>query len=458
MCIFSLVSLLFVDLIDVVGGRQNEVEQVAAGGEDRLGIESESAANEKLTKINTSKGEIKKKEMESEANRLESESGANGFKKLTSGGESLAESSMFQRGRRSKRRSAVKRKAANEDKNKNSKKSEGQKKGTSKKNNMVKKRKTKEETQKNQRKIKEKKRKVDQFYGKRNKRKKAKIDSKKENKEKAMTNKRILKIKQTKQKKIGDKVKICPKNGVPAVCLFNAQKVLNYERLQVTNYLKQAARLKGHKKINTKKAAKKDNFEHAAGHLVLAIGGDLNNPKCGDPTDNSTEALKIKAEEIEFIMSNYTQLKNCSAAVEEACTITNETFNASHEAKIDFCNATKWQFILNSRECFKLQVQSTNTSEICKCWDTQAAAVEAIKAERCLTKEKQNIITAQKNLCKKVFKRCREMEDHSVHLTYHCMWDHTMHLINQTAKTIHESVVDDAKITSGEEKLLDFSN
>ena len=75
----------------------------------------------------------------------------------------------------------------------------------------------------------------------------------------------------------------------------------------------------------------------------------------------------------------------------------------------------------------------------------------------------------------KVFKRCREMEDHSVHLTYHCMWDHTMHLINlvttehswnpywnrtiiQTAKTIHESVVDDAKIISGEEKLLDFSN
>ena len=28
------------------------------------------------------------------------------------------------------------------------------------------------------------------------------------------------------------------------------------------------------------------------------------------------------------------------------------------------------------KECFKLQVQSTNTSEICKCWDSQAAAVE----------------------------------------------------------------------------------
>ena len=34
-------------------------------------------------------------------------------------------------------------------------------------------------------------------------------------------------------------------------------------------------------------------------------------------------------------------------------------------------------------------------------------------------------------------------------------WNRT---IIQTAKTIHESVVDDAKIISGEEKLLDFSN
>ena len=93
---------------------------------------------------------------------------------------------------------------------------------------MVKKRKTKEETQK----IKEK----DQFYGKQNKKKKAKIDSKKANKEK-MTGKRILKIKQRKQKKSGDKVKICPKNGVPAICLFNAQKVLNYERLQVVQWI-----------------------------------------------------------------------------------------------------------------------------------------------------------------------------------------------------------------------------
>ena len=208
--------------------------QVEAGLEDRLEIERESGSNEKLTKINTSKGEIKTKESESEANRLESESGENVYRKLTIGGEDLAE--IVAKTRQRKRRSAVKRKAANEDKNKRSKKREGQKKKTSKKN-MVKKRKTKEETQKNQRKIKEKENHLNQFHGKQNKRKKAKIDSTKENKEKKFTNKRILKIKQTKQKKSGDKVKICPKNGVPAVCLFNAQKVLNYERLQVVQLI-----------------------------------------------------------------------------------------------------------------------------------------------------------------------------------------------------------------------------
>jgi len=290
---------------------------------------------------------------------------------------------------------------------------------------------------------------------KKDKKKKVEGRNKKWNKGKKLNKRRKGKkaiTRKTKKKTFGEKLKKCPANGVPAICLFNAQKVLNYEKFQVTNYLKQAARLRGHKKINTKKAAKKDDFEHAAEHLVFAIGGDMDNPQCGDPKDNST----LTATEFEYIMSNYTQLKNCSAAIDEACTITNQTFNASHEAKIDFCNATQWEFIMNSRACHRLQIQSKNASEICNCWDTQAAAVEAIKAEKCLTKEKQNLITKQKNFCKKVFKHCREMEDHSVHLTYHCMWDHTMHLINQTAKTIHDSVVNNAKAASGNEKLLDF--
>ena len=84
----------------------------------------------------------------------------------------------------------------------------------------------------------------------------------------------------------------------------------------------------------------------------------------------------------------------------------------------------------------------------------------------------------------KVFKQCKDMEDHSIHLTWHCMHDHSMHLINQvgefliiiqcndfnyltnvepnddsqTAKNIHEGIIKDAKTFNGLEKLMNFED
>ena len=116
------------------------------------------------------------------------------------------------------------------------------------------------------------------------KKKKAKQRHNKGKKLKKKRKERKTTTRKTKKKPSGEKLKQCPSNRVPAVCLFNAQKVLNYERfqvpslqfdnqcqtknvskcmviwrkamiatlLQVTNYLKQAARLRGHKKINSK--------------------------------------------------------------------------------------------------------------------------------------------------------------------------------------------------------------
>jgi len=249
----------------------------------------------------------------------------------------------------------------------------------------------------------------------------------------------------------------CSTETVAATCLENAQTALNYEKNQVSNYLKQAARLKGHKNIKEKKLFKKGEFMHAAEHLIFAVGGNMSDPKCGDPNDNSTEALATKAREFEYILSNYTQLLNCSNAIHEACTLTNETFNDSHQDQLDSCNQTKWQFILDSRKCHKLQAKSTNATEICECWDQAATDVETIKAKKCDTKKKQVAITKQKNFCKKVFKNCKDMEDHSIHLTWHCMHDHSMHLLNQTSKSIHEGIIKDAKALTGEQKLFDFS-
>jgi len=294
-------------------------------------------------------------------------------------------------------------------------------------------------------------------------------DKEKKNKKKRKNKKRKNKKRKNKKSKnknkntsSGDDLRskrntTCSTEAVPENCLENAQTALNYEKNQVTNYLKQAARLKGHKNIKEKKLFKKGEFEHAAEHLIFAVGGNMSNPKCGDPNDNSTEALATKAKELQYILSNYTLLMNCSNAIHEACTLSNETFNDSHQAQLDSCNQTKWQFILDSRKCHKLQSKSTNATEICECWDQAAEDVEAIKSQSCDTKEKQQTITRQKNFCKKVFKDCKEMEDHSTHLTWHCMHDHSMHLINQTSKSIHEGIIKDAKALTGEEKLLDFS-
>jgi len=264
--------------------------------------------------------------------------------------------------------------------------------------------------------------------------------------------------KKSMEKKLQRNTTTCSTDTVAENCLENAQIALNYEKNQVTNYLKQSARLKGHKNIKEKKLFKNGEFNHAADHLIFAVGGNMSDPKCGDPNDNSTEALETKAREFEYILSNYTLLRNCSNAITEACTLSNETFNDSHEAELDACNQTKWQFIMDSRRCHKLQQAGTNATEICECWGKAAADVEEIKAKKCETKKKQKAITAQKNFCKKVFKQCKDMEDHSIHLTWHCMHDHSMHLINQTAKNIHEGIIKDAKTFNGLEKLMNFED
>lgn len=253
----------------------------------------------------------------------------------------------------------------------------------------------------------------------------------------------------------------CSADTLNNTCLENAQLALQYEKNQVTNFLKQAARLRSHKNIKEKKLGKKGEFEEAADHLIDAIGGNFSSPKCGDPADNSTEALKIKEEELRYILTNYTKLMNCSTAIKEACTLPNETFNATIEAEMSQCNKTKWKFILDSRACYQLQLQTkpaASASALCGCWAQAAADVEAIKKLNCNTKKRQNEITKRKNECKKVFASCKKMEDQSVHLIYHCLHDHSMDLLNQTAKSIHAGIIKDvARNLEREESMMKFS-
>merc|ERR1712107_536162 len=101
--------------------------------------------------------------------------------------------------------------------------------------------------------------------------------------------------KKSMEKKLQRNTTTCSTDTVAENCLENAQIALNYEKNQVTNYLKQSARLKGHKNIKEKKLFKNGEFNHAADHLIFAVGGNMSDPKCGDPNDNSTEALETKA-------------------------------------------------------------------------------------------------------------------------------------------------------------------
>jgi len=183
---------------------------------------------------------------------------------------------------------------------------------------------------------------------KRKKRKRNRKNRKGKKKEKNKTNKKKKK-KSRKNKNRIDARNTCSADTLNNTCLENAQLALQYERNQVTNFLKQAARLRSHKNIKEKKLGKKGEFVEAADHLIDAIGGNFSIPKCGDPADNSTEALKIKEEELRYILTNYTKLMNCSVAIHEACTLPNETFNATIDAEMSLCNKTKWKFIMDSR-------------------------------------------------------------------------------------------------------------
>merc|ERR1719318_1661443 len=121
---------------------------------------------------------------------------------------------------------------------------------------------------------------------------------KKNGKNRGKKNERKKTKKKSMEKKLQRNTITCSTETVAENCLENAQIALNYEKNQVTNYLKQSARLKGHKNIKEKKLFKNGEFNHAADHLIFAVGGNMSDPKCGEPNDNSTEALETKQENL----------------------------------------------------------------------------------------------------------------------------------------------------------------
>ena len=206
---------------------------------------------------------------------------------------------------------------------------------------------------------------------------------------------------------------------VDSTCLENAMRVLVFEANQVMNYLKQSKILLRHKNQTSNKQGKKGEFEEAALHMLWAVGGNISDPKCGSNSSDLSTRAKAKRD-LASSLASYDKLKNCSAAILEACTTAKKTYNATIEAKIKICNKTMEDYRTLSASCINLK-DSSNSTKQCACWAKAKTAMDDIRKLKCTTKDKQKEITQKKKACVAVFSKCKKMEDSSVELVYKCM-------------------------------------
>ena len=103
---------------------------------------------------------------------------------------------------------------------------------------------------------------------------------------------------------------------VPGNCMENAAFVLLFEKNQISNYLKQSKQLIRHNEQADNKLIKKGEFKESADHMMMAIGGNLSNPICGE---NSTDpdVWRRQQRDLNLHMDYYNKLNNCSAAIHE---------------------------------------------------------------------------------------------------------------------------------------------
>ena len=82
------------------------------------------------------------------------------------------------------------------------------------------------------------------------------------------------------------KQETCSSNQADYTCMEAALKGLVFENNQIQTYLKQAKLMERHHAVSGNKVGKKNIFLPAEEHLLWAVGGDINNPKCG-PNDTT---------------------------------------------------------------------------------------------------------------------------------------------------------------------------
>jgi len=228
---------------------------------------------------------------------------------------------------------------------------------------------------------------------------------------------------------------------VTSTCLDNAKNVLVYEETQVTNYLKQSKQLIRHGAQADSKRGKKGEFVHAAEHMMMAIGGNISAPICGkNDTDATTRNRQQRA--LDLHLENYEKLMNCSAAIQEACTVPPNAYNETALVKIKACNSSMEEYRTFTKSC-QTNAMKNNATGQCECWAQAKTKMDAIKKQKCSINNEKKQVTAEKRKCVKAFGKCKKMEDQSVELIHVCMNDHSMKFINMTAESLHASAMGD---------------
>jgi len=230
----------------------------------------------------------------------------------------------------------------------------------------------------------------------------------------------------------------CSDTEVSLTCMTNAMEGMLFEKDQITNYLKQAKRLENHEQISTNKKGKKEGFEAAEKHLLWAIGGDINNPKCGpNTTEEKNKDIDYELEKAAAV-ENLTVLANCSTAIQAACDVLQLKGydQAAYAENMTTCRDLMKETTDKSKICIGLTNSST---EQCACWAEHAITVARIKQLDCQGKKTQKLVTEHKKECIKVFSKCKKTEDASVEAVYSCMHDHSMNFINQSLDSLADA-------------------
>jgi len=199
---------------------------------------------------------------------------------------------------------------------------------------------------------------------------------------------------------------------------------MEFEKTQIQNFFKQKSRLQNHNKIATNKLGKKGEFEDAAKYLLLALGGNLSAPACGDSNGTSTtNSSRAMTREVSKALLTFNTLNNCSATIKEACTMPEEAFNETKSAFLLKCEGIFNKSKSFSDDCRTNKAYTTNGTAACECWNGAAGGIKAAKAEGCKATESQKIAKAvkkNKEACKKAFLTCRQEEDNAVALIHAC--------------------------------------